>query len=109
MHDILYERQVALELEDLVAYAQELGLDLDRFQIEVVQGVQAPRVRQDFISGVRSGVNGTPTFFINGRRHDGAWDLQTLSTAIVSAMNWHAAEQGPGQGHGHGRHHGRHA
>ena len=107
MHDILYERQDALELEDLVAYAQALGLDLGRFQIELVQGVHAPRVREHFISGVRSGVNGTPTFFVNGRRHDGSWDLQSLSAAIDAAMNWHAGERG--QGHGHGRQHGSNA
>ena len=79
MHDMLFERQHALEDEDLTAYAAELGLDLGQFQIELVQGVHLPRVSQDFISGVRSGVNGTPTFFINGVRHDGPWDLESLS------------------------------
>jgi hypothetical protein len=47
-------------------------------------GVHVPRVREDFLSGVRSGVNGTPTFFINGRRHDGGFELPTLLAAIVS-------------------------
>jgi protein-disulfide isomerase len=85
-HDMLYERQDALEEEDLVGYASELGLDVGRFQIELLQHAHAPRVRQDFLSGVRSGVNGTPTFFINGRRHDGAWDEASLLAAISSAM-----------------------
>ena len=87
MHDTIYENQDALEEEDLMAYAEQVGLDLDRFQLELFQGVYAPRVREDFLSGVRSGVNGTPTFFINGRRHDGPWDLPSLVAAIVSNLN----------------------
>jgi protein-disulfide isomerase len=84
MHDMLFENQDALEDADLMAYAQELGLDLNRFQVELVSGAHAPRVRQDFLSGVRSGVNGTPTFFINGRRHDGPCDLESLAAAILA-------------------------
>lgn len=83
MHDMLFENQNALEDEDLLAYASELGLDMTRFQTEILQGTHAARVREDVISGVRSGVNGTPTFFINGLRHDGPWDLASLSAAIV--------------------------
>jgi protein-disulfide isomerase len=86
MHDTLYENQDALEDEDLIGYAQQLGLDLERFQLDLINGVHSERVRQDFLSGVRSGVNATPTFFINGRRHDGPWDLQSLSAAIVANM-----------------------
>src|SRR3954470_3895380 len=89
MHDLLYERQDALEDADLIGYASELGLDLDRFQVELAQGVHRTRVREDFMSGVRSGVNGTPTFFINGRRHDGAWDLESLAAAIENARHAH--------------------
>jgi protein-disulfide isomerase len=89
MHDILFERQDALEDEDLVAYAQELALDLARFELELLQGVYIPRIREDFTSGVRSGVQGTPTFFINGRRHDGAWDPQSLAAAVNAASHWH--------------------
>jgi protein-disulfide isomerase len=104
MHDLLYERQDALEDADLIGYASELGLDLDRFQVELAQGVHRTRVREDFMSGVRSGVNGTPTFFINGRRHDGAWDLESLAEAVTLAM-------GPGTtSHRHGHdHRGPHA
>ena len=93
MHDILFENQDALEEEDLLAYAGQVGLDLDRFQVELFQGVYAPRLREDFLSGVRSGVNGTPTFFINGRRHDGPWDLQSLTAAILSSANTGAGAQ----------------
>ncbi|MGA2583278.1 MAG: thioredoxin domain-containing protein [Tepidisphaeraceae bacterium] len=87
MHDILYERQTALEDEDLVSYAGEIGLDVARFQAELFERKFIDRIREDFQSGVRSGVNGTPTFFINGRRHDGPFDLQTLSEAVMMAMN----------------------
>jgi len=86
MHDTLYENQEALEDEDLVAYAAQLGLDLARFTSDLARHAHAPRVREDFLSGVRSGVNGTPTFFINGLRHDGPFDFDSLLEAIESAM-----------------------
>jgi protein-disulfide isomerase len=86
MHDMLFEHQDALEAEDIVAYAQEVGLDLGRFQVDLTQATHRPRVRADFLSGVRSGVNGTPTFFIDGERHDGSWDLVSLSEAITARM-----------------------
>ena len=89
MHDILYEHQDALEDDDLVAYAAQLGLDLGRFQIDLSQGTYVPRIREDFMSGVRSGVDGTPTFFVNGRRHDGPWDLQSLMAVVTSTLRWH--------------------
>jgi protein-disulfide isomerase len=87
MHDVLFENQDALGDRDLVRYADELGLDMARFERELLQGVHAPRVREDFAGGVRSGVNGTPAFFINGRRHDGGWDLQSLAAAVELAMD----------------------
>jgi protein-disulfide isomerase len=87
MHDTLFENQDALDGESLLEYARDLGLDLLGFQQELVMRVHAPRVREDFLSGVRSGVNGTPTFFINGRRHDGAWDVQSLAAAVELAMD----------------------
>jgi len=85
MHDRLYEHQEALGDPDLVRAAQGLGLDRIRFEKELATGVHVVRVRQDFRSGVRSGVNGTPTFFINGVRHDAAWDLETLLEALQVA------------------------
>ena len=82
MHDVLFENQDSLDDESLGEYAQELGLDLVMFLRDLSAGVYTDRVREDFMSGVRSGVNGTPTFFINGRRHDGPWDLESLAAAI---------------------------
>ncbi|HWE62710.1 MAG TPA: thioredoxin domain-containing protein [Chloroflexota bacterium] len=85
MHDTLYEHQDALDDLHLLAYAQTLGLDTERFAREMAAHVYAPRVREDFLSGVLSGVNGTPTFFINGVRHDGGYDFETLLAALQDA------------------------
>ena len=82
-HRILFENQHALEDEDLVRYAAMLDLDTRRFIRELRNGVHAAKVREDFMSGVRSGVNGTPTFFINGMRHDGNYDYQSLLAALT--------------------------
>jgi protein-disulfide isomerase len=82
MHDLLFERQFALEDDNLIEYAGDLGLDVVRFRKDLLEGVYAPRVREDFRSGVMSGVNGTPTFFINGVRHDDAWDVEPLLAAL---------------------------
>ena len=71
MHDLLFTHQDALEEDELVSYAAMLELDLVRFSDELTSGVHAARVREDFFSGVRSGVAGTPTFFINGWRYEG--------------------------------------
>jgi protein-disulfide isomerase len=85
MHDLLFERQWALDDEHLVEYAEELGLDGRRLSIELEEGTHRARVRDDFMGGVRSGVNGTPTFFINGIRHDGGHDLMSLLAALERA------------------------
>jgi protein-disulfide isomerase len=82
MHDMLFENQIALEDADLARYAAALGLNVDRFIDELLSGVYTPRVREDFKSGIRSGVNGTPTFFINGFRYDGPRDLETIVDAL---------------------------
>jgi formate-nitrite transporter family protein len=100
MHDILYERQDALEDADLMAYAAELRLDTDRFGKDLSQAVYEKRIQEDFLGGVRSGVNGTPTFFINGGRHDGAFDLQSLSEAVAMAMT--SPKKAGGRAHGRG-------
>ena len=73
MHDMLFEHQDALEAEDILGYAKSLGLDTAQFARDLEAGTYAKRVRDDFRSGVRSGVNGTPTFFVNGNRYDGSW------------------------------------
>jgi len=85
MHDHLYEHQRRLGEADLRGYASELGLDVDRFSDDLAQHVHAARVREDFMSGVRSGVNGTPTFYINGVRHDDSYELETLLAALEDA------------------------
>jgi len=82
MHDRLFERQFALDDDRLVEYAADLGLDADRLRGELEAGTHGARVRDDFMSGVKSGVNGTPTFFINGVRYDGAWDRDSLLEAL---------------------------
>ncbi len=78
----LYENQEALDDDALVEYAAAVGLDPAQFTGEMAKHTQAARVREDFMSGVRSGVNGTPTFFINGVRHDDSFDLETLLNAM---------------------------
>jgi len=83
MHDLLFENQDALEDENLAAYAAELGFDQVRLIGEVTSGVYAPRIREDFKSGVKGGVNGTPTFFINGERYDGTLDPEHLINALT--------------------------
>lgn len=85
MHDLLYENQQHLEQSDLRRYAEQLGLDGREFDEELAQHAHADRVREDFMSGVRSGVNGTPTFYINGARHDDSYELETLLAALERA------------------------
>jgi protein-disulfide isomerase len=91
MHDALFEHQRALDDGHLERCAGAVGLDVERFDREMEDRVYAGRVREDFMSGVRSGVNGTPTFFINGRRHDGSYDLETLLAAIEAAASGSAS------------------
>jgi protein-disulfide isomerase len=86
MHELLFDNQDALDVEDLVGYAESLGLDLARFAEDLESDVLLDRVRSHFTSGVRSGVNGTPTFFIDGVRFDGSWDLDSLTTALERAL-----------------------
>jgi protein-disulfide isomerase len=85
MHDTLFEQQRALDDDHLLQHAAALGLDTEVFEREMTEHRYAARVREDFLSGVRSGVNGTPTFFINGLRHDDSYDRDTLLAAIERA------------------------
>ena len=84
MHDQLYLHQDALDAPDLLEYAAQLGLDLGVFEYDLRTHRFLPRVGADRRSGAISGVNGTPTFFINGVRHDEDWDFDSLWSAIVS-------------------------
>jgi protein-disulfide isomerase len=85
MHDVIYENQQTLEDDDLRTFAEQLGLDMERFDRDMDSRRHAERVRHDFMSGVRSGVNGTPTFFLNGVRYDDRWDQGNLLRAVQQA------------------------
>jgi protein-disulfide isomerase len=85
MHDMLFAHQDALDDQHLAEYAIALGLSAGDLRGALAKHAFAPRVHEDFLSGVRSGVNGTPTFFINGVRHDGSFDLETLRDAVSKA------------------------
>ena len=85
MHDLLYENQRRLRYKDLHEYATQLELDLERFDKELAERVHAARIHEDFMSGVRSGVNGTPTFYINGVRHDDSYETEVLLDALERA------------------------
>jgi Na+/H+ antiporter NhaA len=82
MHDLLLTRQDALRPQDLIGYAGELGLDVERFTDDLRRHTMAGRVAEDVDSADLSNVSGTPTFFVNGQRHQGAYDLETLTAAI---------------------------
>jgi protein-disulfide isomerase len=83
MHDMLYEHQSALEDEDLSGYASAVGTDGDAVARALDDHTYRSRVREDFKSGVLSGVNGTPTVFINGTRFDGNWpDVEEFAAAL---------------------------
>jgi Na+/H+ antiporter NhaA len=85
MHDTLLEHQDALRPFDLGEYAEQLGLDVERFWDELRRHVHAPRIAEDVASADASGVSGTPTFFINSRRHHGPYDIETLTDAVSAA------------------------
>jgi Na+/H+ antiporter NhaA len=87
MHDLLMARQDALKVKDLLLHAREIGLDVDAFGEALRARKGAPRVAQDMESADLSGVSGTPTFFVNGRRHHGAYDIDSLSAAVVAARD----------------------
>ncbi|AWH25989.1 thioredoxin domain-containing protein [Stenotrophomonas sp. YAU14D1_LEIMI4_1] len=84
-HDLLYERQGALAPHDLQRYGELLQLPPERVRAALA-GADDARIEADFMGGVRSGVNGTPCFFINGVRHDDSWDYDTLLQALQRAM-----------------------
>jgi Na+/H+ antiporter NhaA len=85
MHDLLFTQQDALRPDDLIGYAEQLGLDVDRFTSDLREHAGAVRIAEDVDSADLSGVAGTPTFFVNGRRHYGAYDIGGLSAAVRAA------------------------
>ena len=86
MHDAIFEHQRMLQPSHLVALAAKLGLDSEQVAADLKSHVHAPRVKEDFMSGVRSGVNGTPTFFVNGVRYDDSWDQETLLATLEAVI-----------------------
>ena len=86
MHDSLFEHQQALDNVHVVRYSSALHLNDETSKREMTEHVHTHRVHEDFLSGVRSGVNGTPTFFIKGARHDDSYALETLLAAIEAVM-----------------------
>lgn len=82
MHDILYEHQDALDLPDLLSYAESLGLPASELQQAIENGTFADKIKKDFMGGVRSGVNGTPGFFINGNFYNGSFEYDDLVAAL---------------------------
>jgi protein-disulfide isomerase len=86
MHEFLFAHQKALEAADLPRYAAELGLDRDRFERDRLTRETAARIARDLASGERSGVDGTPTFFVNSLRHVAPYTVESLRAAIESAL-----------------------
>lgn len=84
MHTLLFERQDALRTKDLIRYAEELTLDVDRFREELKNETYSERVRADFLAGVQNGVYGTPGLFLNGVRYDGEWGKESLRRLLMS-------------------------
>jgi protein-disulfide isomerase len=88
MHDLLYERQASLKPDIIPTWAKKIGLDLDKFGNDIKQGgVVEKRIKEDRQSGIRSGVNGTPTFYINGTRYDGSSDYDSLLAALEAVTS----------------------
>ena len=85
MHDQLLDHQGALTAKDLIRYAGELGLDIEQFTRDLRNHAGEAKIAADVDSADLSGVSGTPTFFVNGRRHHGAYDIGTLSDAVRAA------------------------
>ncbi len=85
MHDFLFRNQHQLEYEDLRGHARRIGLDVARFDRDMADHLHLPRVREHYSSGVRSGVEETPTFFVNGVRHVGSYESDVLRAAIEEA------------------------
>ena len=86
MHDLLFEEQRLLKPERIHPWAERIGLNLEQFENDVKQGVVEKRIKEDRQSGIRSGVNGTPTFFINGARYDGPPDYNSLLAALEAEL-----------------------
>ena len=87
MQDLLLQNQGNLRRPDLIGYAQDLGLDVERFEDHLRRHAATDRIAEDVDSADLSGVSGTPTLFINGRRHRGAYDIATLTSEVRQALS----------------------
>lgn len=85
MHDLLFENQNRLTWNDIAVYAESIDLDMDRFQADLNVDWVQQRVERDIESGLRSGVNGTPSFYINGSKYDGDWGYDSLADYLAGA------------------------
>jgi protein-disulfide isomerase len=86
MHDLLFEQQAFLNPDIIFSWAKRIGLDLEKFGNDIKQEVIENRIKEDRQSGIRSGVNGTPTFFVNGARYDGSPDYNSMLAALESEL-----------------------
>lgn len=86
MHDLIFENQDRLDVPHLVNYAKKLGINEMEFLTRLESNEKAKKVKDDFMGGVESGVNGTPSFFINGAKYDGAWDYEDLKQVLQSFL-----------------------
>ncbi len=88
MHDTIYENQPTLSEDKIRVLAQDLGLDMERFEADWMERESVEqRVQKDFMSGVRSGMNGTPGFYINGEKYDGSWAEDDLVRALSAQLS----------------------
>jgi len=87
MHDLIFENQQSLSDEPFLGFAQQLGLDTAQFEKDLADEALSARVEADFDSGIRSGVNGTPSFFINGLRYDDSWEEQKLLARLKKSQH----------------------
>ena len=91
MHDFLFEQQTLLKPEVIPSWAKRIGLNIEQFETDIKHGGVEKRIKEDRQSGIRSGVNGTPTFYINGKRYDGSPTYNSLLAALESASELHSA------------------
>ena len=86
MHDTVFENQEELSPAHLLAYAKQIGLDVNRFKTDISKEAVSAKVDSDFESGILSGVNGTPSFYINGQKYEGSWEEADLTAHLKSVL-----------------------
>ncbi|WGH75130.1 DsbA family protein [Tenacibaculum tangerinum] len=82
MHELIFRNQDQLDIDHLIDYAKQLGIDSDEFSARLEQNEKVEKVKSDFMSGVESGVNGTPSFFVNGKKYEGSWEYEDFSKIL---------------------------